>query len=191
MSFFLVVVLVLAGVALAIAPLGLPWSRRVHWLSSLGVLDYWGTPGLATHLGTVVVARFDHEGPRVTVDVREPGGRGVRLRHECPGPVDVTTAQLDRWRAAHTPLLLVAESAGTVSLHGPTTAVTGLVIAAASPEGGTNPCASPTRSPSSDPCGDGKQRPTPATRSPRRRRSGLRSTASRPSTSRGSRSVAR
>ncbi|MGZ7018199.1 MAG: hypothetical protein ACXVL8_13595 [Acidimicrobiia bacterium] len=39
-----------------------------------------------------------------------------------------TSAQAARWRAAGTPLLLVSNGAGTVSLHGPTRVMSNLAV---------------------------------------------------------------
>jgi hypothetical protein len=131
----MVIVLILVGVtaviAIAAVPFLLPWPQQVRWLvASTTVPDPVGMSlgGYPLRMREVAVGDVDPSAERVTVELVEisPPGRPRRYVLSGDAATLAATARLNRWAAAHTPLLLVADADGDSSLHGPAHAVVGL-----------------------------------------------------------------
>jgi hypothetical protein len=113
--------------ALAVAPLLLPWPSRLRWILTAEAVN----PLIAAtnerhgvHVGPVVLVAVDNRPDRLSIEVRPEGaaaGRALVGRPSAPGEL----AALEGWCHAGTTLLLVDEAGGAV-LHGPDRAVTGL-----------------------------------------------------------------
>ncbi len=131
-----VVAIIAGSVAVVLLTLRLPWPQRVHWLVATNALGCWGAPSAPITMREVFVVDVWTEGCRLNVVVRtsgSPPSDTTLVLAETP-PL-TTSAQVARWRAAGTSLLLVSDGSGRVSLHGPTRAVCGLRVpgAASSP----------------------------------------------------------
>jgi hypothetical protein len=125
------VLLVLAGVAvllaLAVVPVLLPWPKHLRWLIAVTAIpDPWGLvstpwPGLQE-----VVVETVTEGPGCLL-VWVAGLPPARLRVlTLRGATPDTTAVLDGWAIAGTPLLEVPGLGSGLTLCGPTRSVGGL-----------------------------------------------------------------
>jgi hypothetical protein len=119
-----------AVLALAVAPLLLPWPSRAHWILSAEAVN----PLIAAtnerqgvHVGPVVLVAVDNRPERLAIEVRPEGAqkgtpkRALVGRSAAPGDL----AALEGWCHLGTTLLLVDEAHGAV-LHGPDRALTGL-----------------------------------------------------------------
>jgi hypothetical protein len=141
MLIFLGIVALVAGaVALVLVPLRLPWPQRVRWLVAANALGSWGIPTDPAIVREVFVVDLYDDTPPRRVVVR-PAGRPVRdTSLALPDTAGLSSAaQLARWRAAATPLLLVSDGRGGVSLHGPARSVCGLSDPAAAGSQGDVP----------------------------------------------------
>jgi hypothetical protein len=124
----LVVIVGVVGVvlALAVAPLLLPWPSQVEWILTAEAVN----PLIAAtnerhgvHVGPVVLVAVDNGPERLAIEVSPEGGarRALVGPRSEPGQL----AALEGWCHAGTTLLLVDDGAGAV-LHGPGLAVPGL-----------------------------------------------------------------
>lgn len=104
-----------------------PWPQRLHWLIATNALGSWGPYAAPVIMCEVFVVDVWTEGCRLNVVARTPGlpPRDTTLMLTESAPL-VRSALAARWRAAGTPLLLVSDGSGSVSLHGPTNALCGL-----------------------------------------------------------------
>jgi hypothetical protein len=124
-------VLLLAGsVLLVLVPLTFSWPGRIRWITAVTAMDVFG--GGMTTIATreVLVVDASNEDQRLVVTLFAPdtGPGGATLTYVAP-PRIADAALLARWRAAGTPLLLLADADHPASLHGPAHVVTGLVPA--------------------------------------------------------------
>ena len=112
--------------ALAVAPLFLPWPSKVGWILSAEAVN----PLIAAanerqgvHVGPVVLVAVDNRPERLAISVvaDEGAARALVGRPAAPGQL----AALEGWCHLGTTLLLVDDARGAV-LHGPDRAVTGL-----------------------------------------------------------------
>jgi len=129
------ILLILAGVAalvaIAIVPFVLPWPQHLRWLvASMAVPDPTGmsSPPCPLMMREVALRGVHHLGDLVIVEVMEAShvSRGSSYELSRGEATPTTTARLERWSAAHTPLLLVTDDSGEASLHGPAHSVVGL-----------------------------------------------------------------
>ena len=128
----LVVIAGIVGVvlALAVAPLLLPWPSKVEWIltaEAVNPLIAAANERHGVHVGPVVLVAVDNRPERLAIEVRPDGAeagaahRALVGRPSTPGEL----AALEGWCHTGTTLLLVDE-AGRAVLHGPDRAVTGL-----------------------------------------------------------------
>jgi len=124
----LVVIAGIVGVvlALAVAPLLLPWTSRVEWIltaESVNPLIAAANERHGVHVGPVVLVAIDNQPERLSISVvpDQGGPRALVGRPAAPGEL----AALEGWCHLGTTLLLVGDAHGAV-LHGPDRAVTGL-----------------------------------------------------------------
>jgi hypothetical protein len=122
-----VLVGILAVVALAVAPLLLPWQQQIQWLVvSSSAPDPFGLPTAQSQLTLRAVA--------VESANAQPEGIHVRLGGVAQGeqlvlwgrPADDVVACLRHWATDATPLLLICPAGDETSLHSQTECVTGL-----------------------------------------------------------------
>jgi hypothetical protein len=125
----LLAVLVLAGVVVAVLPLWLPWGPRLRFLTATAMQPWTGVGGAPDGIGPreVVVTAVDGAPGWFAARVQTLYPRECSVELVGTGPF-ACLAQLGRWRAAGTPLLLVSDHDGEATLHGPTSDVTGLCI---------------------------------------------------------------
>jgi hypothetical protein len=136
-----VAVLIIAGVAavlgIATVPFLLPWPQHVRWLlTTMATPDPTGMsagPGLLM-MREVAVTEVHRWAGQVTVELTGISPVGTPTSYVLPGSAAtaVAVARLERWLAAQTPLLFVADANGEASLHGPLHAVGGLRPSSAS-----------------------------------------------------------
>ena len=134
----LVVIAGIVGVvlALAVAPLLLPWPSKVEWIlgaEAVNPLIAAANERHGVHVGPVVLVAVDNRPECLAIEVRPPSGAPSRAlvgRPSAPGEL----AALEGWCHTGTTLLLVDEAHGAV-LHGPDRAVTGLREADRAPRG--------------------------------------------------------
>ena len=124
----LVVIVGIVGVvlALAVAPLVLPWPTQVEWIltsEAVNPLIAAANERHGVHVGPVVLVAVDNRPERLAIEVRPEGGVPRALVGPPSGPGQL--AALEGWCHTGTPLLLVDDAGGAV-LHGPHLAVPGL-----------------------------------------------------------------
>jgi hypothetical protein len=129
MDMLLVAALITGAVALAMAPLLLPWPWEVRWIvaaDAVNPLVALSNARRHIHLEEVVLVGFDSNAAALVVVVnaertQTPGGT------ELVGPPCSTAdlAALDGWYSVQTPLLLV-DANGISTLKGPRRSITGL-----------------------------------------------------------------
>jgi hypothetical protein len=129
-SVVILAAIVVAGVVMAVLPLWLPWGARLNFLLAATATQQWtGVGGAADGIGLreVVVTGVDGAPGwfAARVQTLHPRERTVELVGTGSRPC---IAQLRRWSAAGTRLLLVSDRDGEASLHGPTNDVTGLCV---------------------------------------------------------------
>ena len=115
---------------MAVLPLWLPWGARLNFLLAATATQQWtGVGGAPDGIGLreVVVTGVDGAPGwfAARVQTLHPRERTVELVGTGPRPC---IAQLRRWSAAGTRLLLVSDRDGEGSLHGPAYDVTGLCV---------------------------------------------------------------
>ena len=108
-----VIALVACGIALVLLPLRLPWSQRVRWIVAAHAMGGWGMSAEPTIMREVfVVDLYDTTPARVVV--RTAGVAAVDTTLVLPAAPRLSIiAQLARWRAAGTPLLLVSDGSAS------------------------------------------------------------------------------
>ena len=131
------IVLILAGVAalivVAAVPFLLPWPQHLSWFVASSAFPdpvAMSLGGYLLAMREVAVGDVDPSAERIAVELIETSPRD-RPRSwwyvlSDVGATPIATARLERWSAARTPLLLVADADGETSLHGPSHAVVGL-----------------------------------------------------------------
>ncbi|HVM65273.1 MAG TPA: hypothetical protein VMU14_10455 [Acidimicrobiales bacterium] len=113
--------------ALAVAPLLLPWPSQLRWVltaEAVNPLIAASNEWHGVHVGPVVLLAVDSGPGGLAIEVRPEGGAGARAlvgRPSAPGEL----AALEGWCHLGTTLLLVDDPHGAV-LHGPDRVVTGL-----------------------------------------------------------------
>jgi hypothetical protein len=114
------------GMLTVLVPLQLPWRQRVRWLATAVATDPVSQAVAPIDAREALVVDAVSSPDRIVVTLLLPGPStsGTTATYVAP-PGPTTAALLARWRAAGTPLLLLAEG-GHTSLHGPHHAVTGL-----------------------------------------------------------------
>jgi hypothetical protein len=122
--------------ATAVAPFFLPWPAQVRWLLAARwmSLDGLAADGLGPFQMEETRLLAVETGPTgLLAVVADPhqSGHGFRTRLVGPRPGIGVLAAMEGWAAAATPLLLVSEGDGLVSLFGPRTSVVGLRAAGA------------------------------------------------------------
>jgi hypothetical protein len=119
--------IVLVVLALAVAPLVLPWPSKVRWAltaEAINPLIAFTNERHGVHIGPVVLVAVDSGPEGLAIAVRPEGGaRGRALVGPPSAPGEL--AALEGWCHTGTTLLLVDEGGGVV-LHGPHRSVTGL-----------------------------------------------------------------
>lgn len=121
------IVLILAGVvalvALAVAPLLLPWQDHVRWLIATHALAERWVPGAGVDVWMEEVRVAQRIGDVVWLS-REGAvdGRTLSLSEIS----DADCRLLDRWAVVATPLVQVVHPDGVVSLHSKDRAIVGL-----------------------------------------------------------------
>lgn len=132
MIVFLVIVgcILLSG-AIVTAPLLLPWPAQLRWLMSVRLMgaealiaDGYG--GLQMTEAQVLGVERGAEALAVVVADAAGPGRGSIRRLTGPLPTIGRLAAVEGWVAVETPLLLITERDGQMSLHGPHASLTGL-----------------------------------------------------------------
>lgn len=128
----LVVIAGIVGVvlALAVAPLFLPWTSKVEWIlsaESVNPLIAAANERHGVHVGPVVLVAVDNRPECLAIEVRADGAHGPAPRRALVGRPSAPgeLAALEGWCHTGTTLLLVDEARGAV-LHGPDRTVTGL-----------------------------------------------------------------
>jgi len=125
----LAVIVGIVGVvlALAVAPLLLPWRSQVEWIltsEAVNPLIAAANERHGVHVRPVVLVAVDNRPERLAIEVRPDGGAPPRaLVGPASGPGQL--AALEGWCHTGTTLLLVDEAGGSV-LHGPGLVVRGL-----------------------------------------------------------------
>ncbi len=121
-----IVALTLGCLAVVIVSLRLPWPQRVRWLVANNALGYWGMPTEPIQMREVFVVDVCHDDHELSVVVRAPGSAQPDTELVLAGAATASSvAHTARWRAAGTPLLLVSNGPGALSLHGPSQTVCG------------------------------------------------------------------
>ena len=129
--FLLIVGCVLLSGAIVVAPLLLPWPAQLRWLMCARLMGaealiadgYGGLQMTETQLLAV-----EPDAAALVVVLADAGGtgRGCTRRLTGPPPGVGRLAALEGWLTTGIPLLLITESDGQMSLHGPRAALTGL-----------------------------------------------------------------
>jgi len=111
-----------ALVALAVAPLLLPWHHHVRWLVIANATSEprGPVPRVDLHIDEVRVSEPSGDLLWITRQGKAP--HRAMLAH----PSEADIRWLESWAIAGTPLLQLAHRDGTISVHGPTYAVHGL-----------------------------------------------------------------
>ncbi len=123
------IVAIVAGcMAVVVVSLRSPWPRRVRWLVATNALGCWGMPTEPIMMREVFVVDLWSEDQRLSVIVRAWGSASRDTTLVAEDATVTTAAQVARWRTAGTPLLLVSNRSGRVSLHGPTRVVSYLAV---------------------------------------------------------------